>query len=66
MEGYELKLNNQYTLSGMYLLTDYSKGQNDPSMSFDLGFADILLMEGSDAIQSLAAATTALIAVFTF
>ena len=67
MEGYELKLNNQYTLVGIYSINIQPFDRTrDSFQSFESGFADILLMEGSDAIQSIAATTTALIAYFAF
>ena len=67
MEGYELKLNNQYTLVGIYSINIQPFDRTrDSFQSFESGFADILLMEGSDAIQSIAATTTALIAFFAF
>ena len=66
LEDYTLKVGQTYSVLGIYLIMDMESEEVLALPTQGQGIANIDLMDGSGAMQSLAAAVTALVAISAF
>ena len=65
LEDYTLKVDQAYSVIDVYVIIDMEDEQNE-TLAQGMGLADICLMDCSGAMQSLAVAVTALVAISAF